>query len=67
MLDEALAKELQDEEEWKHKRQMGCVREETDTQERLGQVEKEKQLAEELEKMQKQLSEDLKQQMECNY
>ena len=32
-------------------------------QERLRQVEKEKQLAEEFEKMQKQLSEDLKQQM----
>ena len=48
-------------------RQMGCVMEETDTQERLRQMEKEKQLAEELEKMQKQLSEDLKQQMECSY
>ena len=67
MLDEALAKELQDKEEWKHKRQMGCVMEEMDTQERLRQVEKEKQLAEEFEKMEKQLSEDLKQQMECNY
>ena len=46
---------------------MGCVMEEMDTQERLRQVEKEKQLAEEFEKMQKQLSEDLKQQMEHNY
>ena len=67
MLDEALAKKLQDIEEWKHKRQMGCVMDKTDTQERLRQVEKEKQLAEEFEKMQKQLSEDLKQQMERNY
>ena len=67
LLDEVLAKELQDEEESKHKRQMGCVMEETDTQERLRQVEKKKQFAGELEKMQKQLSEDLKQQMECNY
>ena len=32
LLDEALVKELQDEEEWKHKRQIGCVMEETDTQ-----------------------------------
>ena len=62
MLDEALVKELQDEEEWKHKRQMGCVMEEMDTQERLKQVEKKKQLAEEFEKMEKQLSEDLKHQ-----
>ena len=51
LLDEALAKELLDKEEWKHKRQMGCVMEKTDTQERLRQVEKEKKLAEEFEKM----------------
>ena len=68
LLDEVLAKELQDEEEeWKHVRQMSWVIEETDRQKKLRQVEKEKQLAEEFEKIQKQLSEDLKQQMECNY
>ena len=68
LLDEVLAKELQDEEEeWKHMRQMSWVIEETDRQKKLRQVEKEKQLAEEFEKMQKQLSEDLKQQMECNF
>ena len=44
-----------------------CNGKKTDTQERLRQVEKEKQLVEEFEKMQKQLSEDLKQQMERNY
>ena len=67
MLDKALAKELQDKEEWKHKRQMGCVMEEMNTQERLRQVEKENKLAEEFEKMEKQLSENLKQQIERNY
>ena len=48
-------------------RKMGCVMEETGRWEKLRQVEKEKQLAEEFEKMQRQLSEDLKQQMEHNY
>ena len=62
-----LVKELQDKEEWKHMRQMDCVMEEADRQEKLRQEAREKQLAEEFEKMQKQLSEDLKQQMECNY
>ena len=46
---------------------MSWVIEETDRQKNLRQVEKGKQLTEEFEKMQKQLSEDLKQQMECNY
>ena len=48
-------------------RQMDCVMEEADRQGKLKQDAREKQLAEEFEKMQKQLSEDLKQQMECNY
>ena len=67
LLDEALAKELQFEEEWKHRRQMSGTIEEADRQRKLRQMEKEKQLTEEFEKMQKQLSEDLKQQMEHNY
>ena len=54
-------KELQDEEEWKHMRQMDCVMEEADGQGKLRQEAREKQLAEEFEKIQEQLSEDLKQ------
>ena len=42
-------------------------KQEVSRQEKLRQMEKEKQLAEEFEKIQKQLSEDLKQQMEHNY
>ena len=60
LLDETLVKELQDEEEWKHMRQMDHVMEEADTQGKLRQEAREKQLAEEFEKVQKQLSEDLK-------
>ena len=67
LLDEALAKELQVEEEWEHMRQAGGIIEEVGRQEKLRQIEKEKQLAEEFEKIQKQLSEDLKQQMEHSY
>ena len=62
-----MAKELQDEEEWKHMRQMDCVMEEADRQGKLRQEAREKQLAEEFKKIQKYLSEDLKQQMEFNY
>ena len=48
-------------------RQAGGIIEEVGRQEKLRQIEKEKQLAEEFEKIQKQLSEDLKQQMEHSY
>ena len=61
LLDEVLAKELQVEEEWEHMRQAGGIIEEVGKQEKLRQIEKEKQLVEEFEKIQKQLSEDLKQ------
>ena len=47
--------------------QVGGIIEEVGRQEKLRQIEKEKQLAEEFEKIQKQLSEDLKQQMEHSY
>ena len=48
-------------------RQASGIIEEVDRQEKLRQMEKEKQLVEEFKKIQKQLSEDLKQQMEHNY
>ena len=48
-------------------RQVSGIIEEVGRQEKLRQMEKEKQLVEEFEKIQKQLSEDLKQQMEHNY
>ena len=48
-------------------RQMDCVMEEADRQGKLRQEAREKQLVEEFEKTQKQLSEDLKQQMEHSY
>ena len=67
LLDEVLAIELQVEEEWEHMRQAGGIIEEVGRQEKLRQIEKEKQLAEEFKKIQKQLSEDLKQQMEHSY
>ena len=67
LLDEVLVKELQNKEESKHRRQMEHEMEETDRQEKLRQEAREKQLVEEFKKMQKQLSEDLKQQMELNY
>ena len=67
LLDEVLAKELQVEEEWEHMRQVSGIIEEVGRQEKLRQIEKEKQLAEEFKKIQKQLSEDLKQQMEHSY
>ena len=67
LLDKVLAKELQVEEEWEHMRQVSGIIEEVGRQEKLRQIEKEKQLAEEFEKIQKQLSEDLKQQMGHNY
>ena len=67
LLDEVLAKELQVEEEWEHMRQVSGIIEEVGRQEKPRQMEKEKQLAEEFEKIQKQLSKDLKQQMEHNY
>ena len=67
LLDEVLTKELQVEEEWEHMRQVSGIIEEVGRQEKLRQMEKEKQLAEEFKKIQKQLSEDLKQQMEHNY
>ena len=67
LLDEVLAKDLQVEEEWEHVRQASGIIEEVGRQEKLGQMEKEKQLAEEFEKIQKQLSEVLKQQVELNY
>ena len=67
LLDEVLAKELQVEEEWEHMRQASGIIEEVGRQEKLRQMEKEKKLAEEFEKIQKQLSEDLKQQMGHNY
>ena len=56
LLDEALAKELQLEEEWEHMRQAGGTIEEVGRQEKLRQIEKEKQLAGEFKKIQKQLS-----------
>ena len=62
-----MAKKLQEEEELKHKRQMEHVMEEENRQEKFRQEAREKQIAEEFEKMQEQLSEDLKQQMELNY
>ena len=67
LLDEVLAKELQVEEEWEHMRPVGGIIEEVGRKEKLRQIEKEKQLAEEFKKIQKQLSEDLKQQMEHSY
>ena len=48
-------------------RQVSGIIEEVGRQEKLRQMEKEKQLVEEFKKIQKQLSEDLKQQMEHNY
>ena len=48
-------------------RQVSGIIEEVGRQEKLSQMEKEKQLAKEFKKIQKQLSEDLKQQMEHNY
>ena len=63
LLDKVLAKELQVEEECEHMRQVSGIIEEVGRQEELRQMEKEKQLAEEFEKILKQLSEDLKQQM----
>ena len=66
LLDEVLAKELQVEVEWEHMKQASCIIEEVGRQEKLRQMEKKKKLVEEFEKIQKQLSEDLKQQMEHN-
>ena len=48
-------------------RQVGGIIEEVGKQEKLRQIEKEKQLVEEFKKIQKQLSEDFKQQMEHSY
>ena len=62
-----MAKKLQEEEELKHKRQMEYVMGKENRQEKLRQESREKQIADEFEKMQKQLSADLKQQMELNY
>ena len=51
LLDEVLSKELQFEEEWEHMRQASGIIEEVGRQEKLKQMEKEKQLVEEFENL----------------
>ena len=67
LLDEALAREIQTEEEWKARTQATWEMEEMDKQKKLKQKEREKQLDKEFENMQRQLSEELQEQLEHSY
>ena len=67
LLGEALARELQSKEEWKSSRQTTWEMEGTEERKQLKQREREKQLSKEFENMQRQLSEELQEQLECSY